>query len=60
MSYTNTTKDAIPLVYPLSMPVKWVDDTINFRSTGYRGFARSGGFRASESNEIMHGYQIYV
>ena len=34
MSYTNTTNDTIPLVYPLLMPVKWVDDTIDFRSTG--------------------------
>ena len=34
MSYTNTTMDRLPLVYPLSMPVKWVDDTVDFRSTG--------------------------
>ena len=34
MSYTNTTNDTIPLVYPLSMPVKWIDNTIDFRSTG--------------------------
>ena len=30
MSYTNTTKDTIPLVYPLLIPVKWVDNTIDF------------------------------
>ena len=42
MSYTNTTNDTIPLVYPLSMPVKWVDDTIDFRSVGYRVSPEAG------------------
>ena len=42
MSYTNTTKDTIPLVYPISMPVKWVDDTIDFRSTSYRVSPEAG------------------
>ena len=46
MSKPYTTKYGIPLFYPLSMPVKGVDDTVDMRSIG--------------SNQIMHGSQIYV
>ena len=42
MSYTNTNKDTMPLVYPLLMPIKWVADRIDFRSTGYRVSPEAG------------------
>ena len=60
MSYTNTTNDTIPRVYPLSRPVKGVDDRVDHR-VNYIGFRQEWRAYESKSNDqIMHGSQIYL
>ena len=60
MSYTNTTMDRLPLVYPLSMAVKWVDDTIDFRSTGYRVSPEAGASeRRNQTKSCMGPKYMY-
>jgi len=41
MAYPNTTKQKVPLVYPLSTPVMGVDEKFDFSPAGL-GFCRSG------------------
>src|SRR5664279_1353133 len=41
MAYPNTTKQKVPLVYPLSTPVMEVDEKFDFFPAGL-GFCRSG------------------
>ena len=42
MAYPSTTKQNIPLSYPLPTPVGWVDDTDDFSVNRAKGFDGGG------------------
>jgi hypothetical protein len=49
-AYPNTTKQKVPVVYPLSAPVMGVDEKFDF-STARLGFRRSGALELRNSTK---------
>ena len=59
MAHPNTTRYKSPWSYPLSTPVKGVDDMVDFWST-VGGFDGTGGFGVSKPHQNIGGALIYA